>query len=51
MPVEIREIIIKASIENKATVPVQQSSINLGSVDAELLLNQLSKRHKNKNER
>jgi hypothetical protein len=51
MPVEIREIVIKTNVENKAPVQEDSKMIDLQRVNAELLLSQLSKKIKNRNER
>ncbi|WP_185731299.1 DUF5908 family protein [Larkinella rosea] len=51
MPVEIRELIIKAQVENKAPVQSDNRSIELQRTNAELLLRQLNQKIKNRNER
>lgn len=51
MPVEIRELIIKTQIENKAPVQGDNRSIELQRTNAELLIRQLTKKIKNRNER
>jgi Family of unknown function (DUF5908) len=51
MPVEISEIIIKASVENRAKIAQNETAVNITNTDFELLLKQIQKKLKAKNER
>ncbi len=53
MPVEIKEIIIKASVENKTESEQKpcNEGINTKKLNIQLLLNQVNKKIKSQNER
>lgn len=53
MPVEIKEIVIKAVVENKLDSPVsgKQESIELHQLNMELMMAELLKKVTTKNER